>query len=131
MLKILNLIKSNWKIFIGLMLFIAVVLWKYGYENAPRAVFAIAFFYILAVYTLMVIPFAIGSISFRKLKSHLMIAALLPIIIAIFYQLLFNDNILRIWYQGAFNREYIFGLMQAAIIIPAVSFIIGLMLRKR
>jgi hypothetical protein len=131
MLKILNLIKSNWKILIGLMLFIAVVLWKYGYENAPRAVFAIAFFYILAVYTLMVIPFAIGSIGFRKLKSHLMIAALLPIIIAIFYQLLFNDNILRIWYQGAFNREYIFGLMQAAIIIPAVSFIIGLMLRKR
>ena len=128
--KILNLIKSNWKILVGLILFIAAALWKYGYENAPKAVFAIAFFYILAVYTLMVIPFAIGSVGFRKLKSYLMIAMLVPIIIAFFYQILFKENILRIWYQGAFNREYIFGLMQVAIIIPAVSFIIGLMLRK-
>jgi hypothetical protein len=131
MQKISNLIKNNWKILTGLILFIAALFWKFGYENGPKAIFAISFFYILAVYTLMVLPFAIGSVGFRKLKSHLTIAVIVPLIIATFYQLLFNENILRMFYHGDFNRKYIFGLMQAAIIIPAVSFIIGLMLRKR
>ncbi|MEK6742475.1 MAG: hypothetical protein AABZ15_02645 [Nitrospirota bacterium] len=125
MQKIRNIIKDNWKVLLWLSLFIAVVFWKYGRESAPRALFAISFFYSLSMLTFMIIPLAVGYLGIKKVKGYLIMAIVLPLSIATIFQIVYNQNILRLWYSGEFNRQYILGL----VLLPGIFFIVGVLLR--
>ena len=130
MKKLSNVFRKNWKSLVWLPLFIAACYWKYGLQAAPRAILAISFFYILAVYTLMVIPFTAGCAGLKNTKSYFVYALIMPLVIAATYQIIYNESILRMFYQGQFDKQYILGLMLALVILPAASFFIGLLLRK-
>lgn len=103
---------------------------RYG-ESAPAAILAVLFKYTLFLYTLMFMPFMTGFNGLSKaMKSAWLKALITPILLAILYQLMFQENILRVWYQGEFDREYIFGLLKGFSIIPALCFFLGLALRQ-
>jgi hypothetical protein len=123
--------KYNWRILLGALLFSAALYWKYGPWAAPRAFLGISYRYILSVYTLMVVPFAVGCFGFRKMRNYVAAAVAVPLSIAIIYQLVYGENILRLWYQGEFDRHYILGLAKALVVLPALFFVLGLLLRKR
>jgi hypothetical protein len=125
MQKIRNIVKDNGKVILWLSLFVTAAFWKYGRESAPRVLFAVSFFYILLVYTFMIIPLAAGLLGIKKVKGYLIMAIVLPLLIAAIYQIVYDQNILRIWYGGEFNRQYILGL----VLLPGLLFVAGLLLR--
>jgi hypothetical protein len=125
MQNIRDIFKNNRKVVIWLSLFIAAILWAYGRETAPRALLAISFFYVISVYSFMVIPLAVGYLGIKKMKRYLMMAIILPLSIAAIYQIVYGQGILRIWYSGDFSRQYFLNIA----LLPGFFFIAGLLLR--
>ncbi len=75
--------------------------------------------------TFMIIPLAVGYLGIKKVKGYLIMAIVLPLSIATIFQIVYNQNILRLWYSGEFNRQYILGL----VLLPGIFFIVGVLLR--
>ena len=112
-----------------LSLLIAALVIFYGVK-APAVILAVLFRYSLIIFLLMLMPFVTGLAGWtRAIRFAWLKALLLPVLLAVVYQLLYNENIWRLWYQGAFDQYYLSGLVKASLIVPGVSFLVGLGLR--
>ena len=112
-----------------LSLLITALVIFYGVK-APAVILAVLFRYSLIIFLLMLMPFVTGLAGWtRALRSAWLKALLLPVLLAGVYQLLYHESIWRLWYQGAFDQDYLSGLVQASLIVPCVSFLLGLGLR--
>ncbi len=112
-----------------LSLLIAALAIFYG-AKAPAVILAVLFRYSLIIFLFMLMPFVTGLAGWtRAVRSAWLKALLLPVLLAVVYQLLYHESIWRLWYQGAFDRYYLSGLVKASLIVPGVSFLVGLGLR--
>jgi len=110
-------------------LFIAALVIFYG-ARAPAVILAVLFRYFLILFLLLFMPFVTGLAGWsRPVRSAWVKALILPVLLALVYQLLYHESIWRLWYQGAFDRDYLSGLAEASLIFPGVSFLIGLGVR--
>jgi uncharacterized membrane protein len=121
--------KDNRELLFWLFLFIAAMVWRFGC-HAPQALLAVLFKYVLFVIALMFIPFMTGIAGFAKTKSAWKVTLVSLALMAVVYEISFHENILRVWYQGEFDQQYISGLLQAIIVVPGVFFFVGFFLRR-
>jgi hypothetical protein len=112
-----------------LSLLIAALVTFYG-TKAPAVILAVLSRYSLVIFPLMLMPFVTGLAGWTSAtRSAWLKALLLPVLLGVVYQLLYHESIWRLWYQGAFDQDYLSGLVKASLIVPCVSFLLGLGLR--
>jgi len=121
-------IRENGVSLFWLSLLLAALVIFYG-ARAPAVIIAVLFRYSLIIFLLMLMPFVTGLAGWsRAVRSAWLKALLLPVLLAVVYQLLYHESIWRLWYQGAFDQDYLSGLVKA-LIVPGISFLLGLGLR--
>ena len=122
-------IKDNGYILFLLLVFVILAIVKYG-RAAPALLLAVFFKFTLFLVTLMFMPFITGLAGFTKsVRKAWLVALVLPLVLAVLFQILYHENILRLWYQGAFDRKYLSGLLEAAVVVPGICFLAGFIVR--
>lgn len=122
-------VRDNGYILFLLLLFVIFSMVKYG-RVAPAFLLAVFFKYIVFLVTLMFMPFITGLAGFTKsVRKGWLAALVMPLLLAVLFQVLYHENILRLWYQGEFDRKYLSGLLEAATVVPGLCFVAGFIAR--
>jgi hypothetical protein len=112
-----------------LVLFIVIVV-IVDHRHAPMIILFKLFRYLLLVFLLMFLPFVSGLAGFtRPIRTAWLVNVVVLLMLAGIYYAIYRQSIWRIWYQGPFDRRYLMGLLEAATIVPGISFIVGFVVR--
>lgn len=123
------IVEEWWQVFFWLFVFIVVAAVGYGHD-APLLILYRLFRFTAFIFLLMFMPCVTGLVGFTKaVRRGWQVALAIPLALAGIYYLIYHESIWKLWYQGEFTREYVMGLAEAAVIVPGLSFLAGLVFR--
>jgi len=111
-----------------LVLVIAIV-WQYG-SLAPRVIVVLSFLLSLAL-ILVQLPFMVGFYGIHRFRPALVVLiAVLPFLISLGYEFVYQKNLLMLSYTEWFGAEQSAVSTLAAAALPLMSFLSGILSRK-